>query len=522
MIFEHCYRGLGVRLAIVVSISCQITIQTTAGEGLPSVASASCENEPPAGSLSAGTNPVPNATSQATAMKEVRDVFKEQFANAKKDSDKLALAEKLQKLAGESNDDLAVKFVCFEEARRLVAETGDLNQAFESIDAMAAEFAIDVLQVRAATLKAAGPKLKAPALIRDLVDRSVFLIDQLQAKDKYQEAVSLATIATQAVIKVKDKALTSDVQSVRREAEELAKDFSIADKARETLKSKPDDAAANLAWGRWLCLRKDNWEEGLKLLQGADDPKLKELATRDLTSPSDKDAVLKLGTDWLDYAKSRKDRIQPQFAARALHWLYKAVEDSTGLAKSKVETQIDQAKQVLNRNSLIVALIGVVSKKVLIKQYTQFPEASPDPTAFHEFPTEGAILIGLNCRVGKYAQYTVVTAIQPVFATKGGPKLGEWHGKVDGEVVELVARDGYAVSDIGQGRGSAVDSIQVRFSRVTRTGLDLADSYDSKRIGGDREIGTYVRGQTRSPQPIIGVFGTADDYFGSIGVVSTK
>ena len=108
-----------------------------------------CENQTPAvdGTQATGAKPVPAAAALEAATKEVRETFKQQFTNAKKDSDKLALAQKLQVLAKDSDDDLAVKFVCLEEARKLVAETGDLNQAFQSIDELALEFRVDPLQV---------------------------------------------------------------------------------------------------------------------------------------------------------------------------------------------------------------------------------------------------------------------------------------------------------------------------------------------------------------------------------------
>ncbi len=494
-----------------------------ANDQLP-VVHVACENQTPPvdGTQATGTKPVPAAAALEAATKEVRETFKQQFTNAKKDSDKLALAQKLQVLAKDSDDDLAVKFVCLEEARKLVAETGDLNQAFQSIDELALEFRVDPPQVKSATLKAAAPKLKTPEHNRDLVDKSILLVDQFESNDQYFDALSVATVAAQAVLKVKDKALAVSVQGVRRDSEEVAKEFSSAAKARDVLKSRPDDKEAKLIWGKWLCLRKDDWDEGLKFLRGVSDEKLKDLATRDLNRPDDKAGFLSLGTDWLDYAKSRKDRGHNRFAARSLYWLFKASEDATGIAKSKIETQIEQAELILNRSSPLAGLISAVSKKVLLKQHTELPEKGPNPDAYQELPPEGAVLVGINCKVGKYGQYTVITALQPIYATKLGRKFGAWRGRTDGQIVEILARDGYAVSDIGLGVGAYIDSIQVRFARVTRSGLNLADSYESKRFGGAREIGQYARGKTASDQPVVGIFGGAGDYLGSVGVVLTK
>ena len=469
-----------------------------------------------------GANLVPSAVAQDSALKELREIFKEQFADAKSDSDKLTLAQKLRRISEDSEDNPAVKFVSLQEARRLVAETGDLAGAFALIDSQALEFEIDVFRTRAATLKAAAPKLKDPAVNRDVVERSLQVVEQLQAKDQYQDAVALATVAVLAAAKIKDKALTANVQSVRRDAEDLAKEFAAAEKAYVALQSGAADPAAKLAWGKWLCLQKEDWDAGLKLLQLASDPKLKELASRDLERPTDSSKIVELGTDWLDYAKSGKGRGQARFANRAVYWLSRGLEGATGLAKTKLESQIEQAYGTMNRSSPLMALVAIVSKKVLVKEHTPLPMVTAAQKEFQELPSEGAVLVGLKCRVGKFGQYTVITAIQSVYATKKGLKLGEWRGKVDGQVVDLIAREGYAVSNVGMGVGSYVDSIQVEFARVTRTGLDLADTYSSKRYGGEREIGRYIRAKPHGPEPIIGLYGVADDYWTSLGAVTAK
>ncbi|MES2789583.1 MAG: hypothetical protein V4719_08170, partial [Planctomycetota bacterium] len=216
------------------------------------------------GSLAIKTTPIPTAADQEAASQKVRNLFSEEYANTKKDGDKLALALKLEHLAEGSDSDPAVKFVCREESGRLAAEAGDLDKAFVAIDLQAVEFQVDALQTKATALKNAAPKLKGPILNKEFVDKSLWLTEQLVIADQFPTAVSVATVAASAAAKVKNKALTASVLNVRRDMEEQAKEFLVADQARKTLQTQPDNTAAKVTWGQWLCLRKDQWAEGLK------------------------------------------------------------------------------------------------------------------------------------------------------------------------------------------------------------------------------------------------------------------
>lgn len=473
------------------------------------------------GLLSTGTTPVPDAAAQEIASKKLRELFREQYANSKKDPEKLGLSQKLEKLAEETSDDPAVKFVCLDEARKLAADAGDLTRAFSLVEALSTEFKIDVLELKSSTLKTAAPKLKGPLLNKEFVDKALPLVDQLILAEQFEQAINLASVTAQAAIKVKDKPLQAEVQDVRKEADELAKEFALAEKARQTLLTRADDGPAKLVWGRWVCLHQNKWTEGLKILQGAGDEQLSELASRDLKDPADKEAIVQLGTDWLDYAKSRKDHSLNDFATRALYWLSKAQADATGLAKTRIESLMEQAVSTRDWNSPMTWLLEAIGKKVSQRKYVMSQETRHDDgKLFQDLPAEGAILIGFNCRMGNWYQYRVIKAMQPVYATKLGVKLGEWHGRGDEPIIEIRARPGYAVCDITSNVGAGVDWIQITFARVTRTGLDPQRRYISAGVGGIPVPG--AGNGLLNTQPVIGVFGHADDFWRGFGLIIAK
>ncbi len=477
------------------------------------------------GLLTTGTTPVPDAAAQEAAMKKLQEIFHEEYADSKKDADKLSFAQKLETLSEDTKDDPAAKFVCLEEARRLAAESGDLTKAFALVDTLGLEFKTDALELKASTVKNVGPKLKGLLLNKELVDKALPLIDQLLDAERYKSAVDVAVTATQAAVKVKDKALQIDTQNVRKEAEELAKDFAIADKAREMLQTKPDDAEANLAWGRWQCFSKDNWPEGLKLLQRAGDERLKELATRDLKAPTDKTETLQLGTDWIDYAKSTKDHSRSDFATRALHWLAKAQVESTGLTRSRIESLMEQAVSLRDWNSPQTGLLEAIHKKVALRKYVLSAEiVHPVSARFEQIPTDGGILVGFKCYSLPWRGEMLIRGLQPIYATQTGLRMGVVTGMSDGTEVQLMARPGYAVNGISclpDHPAHAVANLQLSFARITKTGLDSKRSYFSLIVG--RQKSTEKTELVNSGnQPIVGVFGHADDFVRGLGLVIAK
>ena len=477
---------------------------------------------------SGGLTAVPDAAAHAAATQKLHEIFKEEFASAKKDADKLTLAQMLESLADESGNDPAAKFVCLKEARKLAAEAGDLTKAFAQIDKTCAEFKVDELELKASTLKSVGAKLKGPLLNKELVDKALPLIEQLVAAEKFDVAVDLGVATLQAGIKVKDKLLLSDLNEIRKETEDLARDYAVASKARETLSSNPEDQASRLVWGQWLCFQKDNWPEGLELLKGAGDDTLKELVIRDLKDPADKEEILRLGTDWLEYAKSRKDHSLADFGTRALYWLSKAHAESTGLAKSRVQGLMEAAVSVRDWSSPVVALLDSVGKKVGQQKFMMSVEVTMrgggGVPEFRDFPPEGGILIGLNCHLGEYDQGQIVRGVQPVFFTKTGQKLGAWYGPDTNRPVTIRARKGYAISDLsGMPGGETVfRSIQASFAKISKSGLDPRRGYVSPVVGDQRNRDPWMRLGLPGTQPIIGIFGHADNYFRGIGVIFTK
>ena len=489
----------------------------------PSTPTPSANDRPAAKPISVAV-PVPDAAAREVATKKVREAFSTEFSSAKKDADKLALASKLETLSNESQEDPAAKYACLEMARDLFAEAGDLTRALGAVETLCSNYEVDALELKSSLMKSLGPKVKGPLLNKELIEKLFPLIDEMKSTEHFSQAVELATLAGLAAGKAKDKAAQADAGALKKESEELAKEFAVADAARKTLESNADDAAAKLIWGRWLCLQKAKWDEGLPLLAGGDNAQLKSLAERDLKIPADKAAMVELADGWVTYAKSEKDHREAQFADRAMFWLQKAVEQSSGLEKSRNEQLLAKALEVRDWDSPLLALLDQVEKKVQQGRFlksTYTVRRSGDP--FEALTTPPGILVGMNLAVRVRSESTSVKAIQPIYFTRLGLRFDGWHGDPEGtQQIEVRARPGYAINGVAGQVDNSCDNMQISFGRVTRLGIDSARTYHSPLIGMQTQNQESLSLAMSGNQPIIGMFGNSDKWLYGFGVIFTK
>ena len=114
--------------------------------------------------------------------------------------------------------------------------------------------------------------------------------------------------------------------------------------ARAKLAATPNDPEANLIVGRYLCLRKNSWTDGLPLLAKASDPGWKDIAKQETAAPQEAADQVKLADLWWDAAAKRgekkDDPWQKLMQARAVYWYRLAMPNLGGLMLAKVKTRV--------------------------------------------------------------------------------------------------------------------------------------------------------------------------------------
>jgi WD40 repeat protein len=271
----------------------------------------------------------------------VRETFKSDYAK-KTPSDRVALAEKLLELGSDSKDDAVARYVLDSEARAIAAAVGNWALARESIERLDAGFKIDAPALREQTLAAIVKANLSRESAVEVTDAA--LTEALAALAKEQLPLANRFLAAAAIAASKTASIPqiSAVKKAEAEMKLVTQEAEAAAKARETLKTSPDDADANLTVGRYDALRRQDWTSSLPLLAKGGDAELAAVARKELEKPGAAAAQQKIGDDYWNLAEKEKNSAWARVAlqARAVHWYRLAVPQLTGLGLTLVNERL--------------------------------------------------------------------------------------------------------------------------------------------------------------------------------------
>lgn len=306
--------------------------------------------------------PVPDAAAQAQVEKTVKDLFKTEYARRTPQS-QAALAKTLIQQAKQTNDDPTARYVLLREARDLAAAAPDLATAFQAVDELARSYQVEALDLDIAVLSAAGKIAKSPESLIAIAHAATSLSEKAVVADRYEEASSLLGKAESSARNAQDIPLFTRIQGRRRDLSELQKEYARVKASEKILADQPDDPAAALAVGRFLCLMKNDWERGLPLLAKGSDGTLKAAAEKELAHPTETAAALEVADAWWDIASAQKDpNLRRTLITHARPWYTQAVPGLSGLSKARIEKRLDEIEQS-HASAPIVDLLALVDPK---------------------------------------------------------------------------------------------------------------------------------------------------------------
>lgn len=274
--------------------------------------------------------PVPPDADQEKALQAVLEVHREELDRSKTPEEKRTLGQKFLRLANETTDDPAARFVLLKLARDAANEGEDPVTAFRAVEDLARGFEIDTLEMKVAILAEFGKVARWPAQRVAIVNQSFAVMDEAVEKDNFKVAAALAQQALTAARKAKNAVLIRRATGRADMVQELGAAYAGVESLVATLQQNPQDPAANLAVGKYYCLAKDDWQKGLPMLTLGSDPALKQLAEQELAAPTSSDAQAKLADAWWELAEKQEDAAQRPYRLRAAHWYVRAAPDTGG------------------------------------------------------------------------------------------------------------------------------------------------------------------------------------------------
>ncbi len=294
---------------------------------------------------SSGETPIPSDADQVHAQSLVRDIYKEEYSQAKTAEQKLALAKKLLDKANQTKDDPAAHYVLLRVARDLAVQAGYADVAMTAITKMAEGFPVEAATMRVEAVKKTASAARSPTQCEMLLDCIPPLIDESVAANRIDDALELSRLALAVAREGKNRELVRTAMARHKDVQAIVESHERAQVALATLAQNPDDAEANLVAGNYFCFTLDDWPQGLPRLAKGSDAPLKELATRDLQGAETAAEQMRLGDDWWDRAETAEGLAAQRLRPRAVQWYQLASPQLTGLMKEKVSRRLAGAAQ---------------------------------------------------------------------------------------------------------------------------------------------------------------------------------
>lgn len=283
--------------------------------------------------------PPPDPAAVREGEKSIRELFKAEYAR-KFATDLQAFAKKLLDEAVKPETDPVTRYVLLGEARELAAQAGDAATVLAAVAALERRYAVDTVPIKTAALATAARAARTPEAARAVAEAYLSLVEELADSDRFEEALALVPKAESAA-KAADPLLVQRLLARGKEIATLRDEHRPLKSSLKTLEEKPDDPAANLAVGLFRCFTRGDWGKGLPMLAKGADPALSALAKREAAAPSDATEQAALGDAWREAAEKKSGALKQRLLLRAVHWYDKALPGLTGLARLKMEGQIE-------------------------------------------------------------------------------------------------------------------------------------------------------------------------------------
>ncbi|MCE9606095.1 MAG: protein kinase [Planctomycetia bacterium] len=321
-------------------------IPTATTPAIPATTPAATTPPPPANAPA--RLPVPPTAAQPLALEKLKATHKDQLAGATNFDLRTKLAEEFVRSASASAG-AEDKYAYFETAMQLATDARDLQLALRVAAAWRRQFEIDLSATIKTAIEGISSAAKTPAERKELGLSFLGVVDEQMTTEHYDVADAVLAAGAAFALKVRDPALTKEYKARETEMKEWLPLWTAAQEARTTLNFEPNDAAANLALGRYLCLVRGDWPAGLKNLSRSGDELLQTAATKELAAPLNADAQAELGEAWWSVGEKEKDKASPFpkliWQEHAVAWIRPALAKLPPAIRNRVQPRIVQFEQ---------------------------------------------------------------------------------------------------------------------------------------------------------------------------------
>ncbi|HVW36000.1 MAG TPA: SUMF1/EgtB/PvdO family nonheme iron enzyme, partial [Pirellulales bacterium] len=297
-----------------------------------------------ASAAGAADRALPPADKLEAAKRLVVDTFRKELS----ETDKIPAVKAMLEAAESTTNDPPAKAALYLSAAETAARSGDTKLAFSALEQLGVAFDCDVLGLKDKLLETVAKSARTADERTSIANRSLELADAAAAAGRFDLAESALKTAGMVSAKLRDAEIRKDVATRRRNIEKAKRQHeqeqAATAAALKKLEERPDDPAANEAYGKHLAFDRHDWAAGLKHLTKSADADLQKVAAADRAGAEASGAMATLGDAWWAFAeRSDSPRDRAGYQSRAVFWYTRAIGGLSGFAKTRLEKRIKDA-----------------------------------------------------------------------------------------------------------------------------------------------------------------------------------
>jgi hypothetical protein len=309
--------------------------KANSAEAPPAKSSAATANDPPM--LVVSRLPVPSTAEQEA----VKQAFEKAYAlsRLKADLEKQTAIEELRRVARGRQRQPIDQYVTLQLAARLAQEVGDANLVADCIDEIARQFVIDPLPIQATLLEQCAKSARTTQAIESVMAAIKPVLSFALGDGEIEIAKRLADAAAIATSRPSGQAQRKSIVDLQKDINRQHQAWQAQQRTLAKLKETPDDAAASLAAGKWLCLERGDWAGALPYLERAGSSALKKVADAERAIAADAESQVAAADAWYEAGKPAPS--EPLWLVRARELYDRAARNQPGgLLKARVANRL--------------------------------------------------------------------------------------------------------------------------------------------------------------------------------------
>ena len=290
--------------------------------------------------------PVPSDEQRDESEKQIKELFKQDFAKALRLADKAELATKLLDQAKSTADDPAGKYVLLQEAGDLAVIAGELELTEKIVSELTTQFEVDAIDAKSKRYKQLSATVKSGAPQEQLAEAYLKLAEECATASRFDTAIEATKTAVLLAGKAKNLTLRETAKAKTDEYSLKKKSGDGSEQFRAALSKNPEDPVANERLGKHLCFVKDDWPAGLPHLVKSENLPLKFAAELEQTNPEETAKLVELGDAWWELAKEFTDADKTAANRRSQFWYLQAIPKLNGLDKVRIKVRLGELEKL--------------------------------------------------------------------------------------------------------------------------------------------------------------------------------